>query len=308
MGTGWFLRMLPERDGNLWPFWNQEWPTGGDGDQFPILDTEWRIEGAIDPEAYRFLEVADAPFSGESAQQVVRAGTKHANNYEDVRHAARQVQEIHMGEISVLAQNEGDLLAGDPELVGQIARIREVGALPYYGGTSAGNGRASGLPYDESKTHLAASNLWRDVRKGRVLVAHDDAISAETPIIPTPTATVAKKLPDRAISTDVRIISDLRLANLFCDRENYQEIHLSDIDEIASRDITIKRTWPNAQVVCCKRDIDAASNRVRTRRDMRVLLRAEFSGRYFEIDGNILFSHIAIPFRWRCMPAYFSCV
>ena len=32
-----------------------EWHTGGDGDKFPILDTEWWIDGEVGPEAYNFL-------------------------------------------------------------------------------------------------------------------------------------------------------------------------------------------------------------------------------------------------------------
>lgn len=123
---------------------------------------------------------------------MVSACTKIAEKNGDVRHAARKVPEIHMGEISTLVRNARELLMGEPELGEKIARLRELGEVPYYGGPSPGNGRASGLPYDASKTQLMASKLWGDVRKGRVLVVHADAIGAETPTTPTPPTTVVK--------------------------------------------------------------------------------------------------------------------
>ena len=153
-----------------------------------------------------------------------------------------------------------------------------------------------------------ASKICKGVTKGRVLVVHSDAINPDVPMIPTPTTTEVKKLPDRAISTDVRIICDLRLANMFRDRADYADIHLTDINEIALRAVTIKRTWPNVKVVCCKRDIDAAFKRVRTHPDMCVLLCTEFSGEFFDVAGNIFFLYLTLPFGWRGIPAYFSCV
>ena len=84
----------------------------------------------------------------------------------------------------------------------EIARLHELGALPHYGGPSPGAVRASGLPYGASKTHLMVRNLWKDVKKGRVLVVRADAINADTPMIPTTTKTAVKKCPDRTASTD----------------------------------------------------------------------------------------------------------
>ena len=39
-----------------------------------------------------------------------------------------------------------------------------------------------------------------------------------------------------------------------------------------------------------------------------VLLCAEFSGGYFEIEGDIIVLYPTLPFGWRGIPAYFSCV
>ena len=196
-----------------------------------------------------FLEVADPPFSVEAVQTVAKAWNKLAGNYTDIRLAERQAQEIHMRSIAGLARNSREVLSGEPVLGEEIARLHELGALPNYGGPSPGAIRATGYPYGESETLLMASKLWGDVRKGRVLAVRADAIHADTPMIPTPSATVAKTLPDRTISTDVRNISDLRLASMFGAESDYPEMHLADIGEIDARAVTIKRTWPNLGVV-----------------------------------------------------------
>ena len=166
-----------------------------------------------------FLDLADPPFSIEAAQQAVQAGSKFVGKYDDIRFAARQVQEIHMRKMAPRAQHARTLLQKNPELGGEIAHLHEIGSLPHYGGISPGVQRPSGLPYDDAKTLLMVRKIWKDVRQGRVLVAHSDVIKPDAPLIPTTTTTVAKKLPDRTISTDVRSIPDLRLTNLFCVKE-----------------------------------------------------------------------------------------
>ena len=78
--------------------------------------------------------------------------------------------------------------------------------------------------------------------------------------------------------------------------------------EIAERAIASKRMWPKTEVVCCKRDIDAAFKRVRTHPDMSINLCADFHGGHFELGGRIVFLYLATPFGWRASPAYFPSV
>ena len=71
-----------------------------------------------------------------------------------------------------------------------------------------------------------------------MLAAHANAAKPGTPAMATPATAVLKKLPGRAVSTDIRIISDLRLPNLFCAKENYPPAHLTDIMEISEGAVT----------------------------------------------------------------------
>ena len=192
-----------------------DWHIGGQGGGFPILNRNWRIQGEVGQNARDFLETADIPFSIAAVRQVVKAGSEMVEQYDDVRLAARQVQEIHMGNMAPLAQHARNMLRKHPDLGGEIAQLHEIGPLPHYGGISHGAARPSGIPYDGAKTHLMVGETWKDVRKGRVLAAHCDSVRPDTPLIPTPTTTAVKKLPRRTTSADVRIISGLRQTNLF---------------------------------------------------------------------------------------------
>ena len=167
-----------------------EWHIGGHDADFPILNRNWGINGGAGQDDRAFLLAADIPFSIGSAQQVVRAGSKLVEKYDDVEIAARHVQEIHMGYMAPMAPHPGILLRKHPELGGWgggIAQLREIGALPHYGGAPPGASRPSGLPYDDSKPHLMVGEIWKDVRKGRVLAVHADASKPDAPLIPTPT-------------------------------------------------------------------------------------------------------------------------
>ena len=109
-----------------------------------------------------------------------------------------------------------------------------------------------------------------------MLVVHGDAIKPDAPLIPTPATTAVEKLPDRTISADVRIISDLRLTNLLFAKEDYPAAHMTNKVEIAEGAVSSRRTWPQTEVVCCNRDFDDAFKRVRTHPDMCIILCAAF--------------------------------
>ena len=83
---------------------------GRQGEDFPILDQNWRINGDLDQDAHAFLATADTPFTIEDAQQVVNAGSKLVGKYDDVRIESRHVQGIHMRTMAPMAQHSRILL------------------------------------------------------------------------------------------------------------------------------------------------------------------------------------------------------
>ena len=115
-------------------------------------------------------------------------------------------------------------------------------------------------------------------------MVHCDDVKPDSPLIPTHETTAFVKSHGRTISADVGVISDLRLTNLFCAKEDYPDAHLTNMVEIAERDVSSERTWPQTEAVGCKRDIGAAFKRVRTHPDMCIILRTEFQGKHCELE------------------------
>ena len=206
------------------------------------------------------------------------------------------------------AQSTRKLLKKHPEQGEEIARLREIGAIPHYSGAAPEGDRTSGLPYGDAKTTLMVKKLRNDVQKGRVLAAHVNAAKPDTPVMATPTTTVLGKLPGGTASKDIRTISDLRLLNLFCDNGCYSPVHLADITEIAEGAAMLKRTWPNIAVVFCKLDIDAAFKRACTHPEMCAIICTECRGGHFALAGDLYFLYLTLPFGWGGSPAYFSII
>ena len=145
--------------------------------------------------------------------------------------------------------------------------------------------------------------------EGRVLANTSQVEGGNYPPIATPTTKVNKRTPGRAMSTDFRIISDIRCANLFCEKEDYPAVNLADIEQIAEKDIATKMRWPHLSILRNKRDVDAAFKRVMVRPDMAAILRTEFQPSILGIGDsaeNVTYLYIALPIGWRashgCFP------
>ena len=277
---------------------------------YPLLDLEWRTPGPLQLKAAEYIEAADVDFSLMAAHKVATLGNQLAHDCSgEIRYAARCVQEIEMRKLEPQAQSTITLLDGHPELRDKIVRLHTIGALPFYRGPPPETHRPSGLPYDESKTVEMVGKIWKDVRLGRVLVVTSHVAGKDAPIIATPTTTVQKKLPGRTLSGDFRIISDLRLPNLFCDKDDYPPVKMADISQISERAVAMKLKWPHVTIMCNTRDIDAAFKRVKVHPDMSVILGTEFSAQKLGMEdgeSSVLFLYLTLPFGWRASPSYFS--
>ena len=85
--------------------------------------------------------------------------------------------------------------------------------------------------------------------EGRVLAITSRTACEDSPLNATPTTTAQKRMPDRTLSTDFRIIPDLRYANLFCLKEEYPELKMTDIEQIAEKQSQQK--WDGRKCQCC---------------------------------------------------------
>ena len=121
--------------------------------------------------------------------------------------AASRAQEVEMRKLEPQAQASRELLNNHPILRDQIVNVQTIGSLPHFRGGPHEIPRPSGLPYDASKTLDMVGKIRNDVRAGRVLVISSHQAGEDAPILATPTPTAQKRLPDRTLSSDFRIIS-----------------------------------------------------------------------------------------------------
>ena len=258
-----------------------EWVAGtlGESIDYPLMGLEWRQPGDASATSELFLEKAASAFSLRSVRELAEVGDRLVvDNEGEIRFAARKIQEIEMRKMNEQMEGAKELLHFDPVLRDQVIQMHRRGLLPHFHGSPPEGPRRSGLPYEPSKTVGMVEKMWKDVQHGRVMVITSKTAGPDAPLIATPTTTALKKLPDRSISTDFRLISDLRYTNLFCIKEDFPDAQLTDITRVAERAVTVKRKWPNLPARCTKSDIDSASKRIRTHPDMSLILCAEFGG------------------------------
>ena len=90
-------------------------------------------------------------------------------------------------------------------------------ARAHYGRGVGKPPRVRGLPYNLSQpgqSHMTSRKLWNGVRARRLFVRPTATSTDDIPIVTTLTTTVEKKNPDVRISTDRRVVADVRRVNL----------------------------------------------------------------------------------------------
>ena len=193
-----------------------------------------------------------------------------------------------------------------PELVGQVIDYHSRGVIPVYRGGVPQTPSVRGFPYKSKQSLEIMEKLWENVRLGRILVRTTKSISEYDQIACTPSTLVTKKLPDRALSTDMRLISDVRLVNNFCDKEDYPRCINPTLSDLATRVEYLDRCFPGVPRRVTKRDVDDAFKRVASHPDCVAILRAEFPGQEPGLDFDIIFMWLALPFGWSASPGYFQ--
>ena len=117
---------------------------------------------------------------------------------------------------------------------------------------------------------------------------------------------MTKKLPGRALSTEIGFISDVRLVNNFCDKNDYPACLNPTLSDLARRVESSDRNFPGVPRKVTKRDVSEAFKRVATHPDCVSILRTEFPGIELGLARDIVFLWLALPFGWSASPGYFQ--
>lgn len=172
------------------------------------------------------------------------------------------------------------------------------GACPEYYGPGPSKERQRGFPYQSDQTWELIRNLRKLVSQGKMLLCTSATVSINDDLETTPRNLVPKRNPDRAISADMRLISDLRKVDLgFGKSELYLAIAPS-IYELLEEILKLKRKKPGLDVVTCKRDIDAALTRVFINPDLIRLISTEFRSTDLNWGDDLICGHLCLPFGW----------
>ena len=122
----------------------------------------------------------------------------------------------------------------------------------------------------------------------------------------TPPTLPTKKLPDRALSSEIRLISDVRLIGNFCDKSDYPSRINPSLMDIASRVESLDRNFPGAPRRVAIRDVGDAFKRVAAHPDCASILCTEFDGADLGFPRDIAIFCLALPFGQSASPGYFQ--
>lgn len=125
---------------------------------------------------------------------------------------------------------------------------------------------------------MIASKLRKEIRARRMFVCSTDTVTCDTPIEATPTATVEKKNPGRAISTDRRVISDMRRINVGFSVTQYYTAREPAVESIAGILVSTTVSLPGLDIQMVKRDIATAIRLLRQHPALSLLMCAEIPG------------------------------
>ena len=165
-----------------------------------------------------------------------------------------------------------------PHLVQKVIGFHTRGAIPVYRGAEPETPRVRGFPYKPGQSFDIVSKIWKDAKAGIILICSTHTVTEYDKIISTPSTLVTKKLPDRTLSTEMRLISDVRLFNNFCDKNDYPGCVNPTLSDLAVRVESLARNFPGVPRKVTKRDVSEAFERVATHPDCVSILRTEFPG------------------------------
>ena len=119
-------------------------------------------------------------------------------------------------------------------------------------------GEEDTLPHRRSTANIISKTLRGEVNDVFLFVRHRATVPEKEMLSPTRTGAVAKRNPDRTISEKMGIVSDLRMANLALRKEDLLPALIPTIQQIASQIVQLGRSFPDTEILACKRDIAKA--------------------------------------------------
>ena len=279
-------------------------------DYMPDCNHEWRSDGPLNECSTRYFEEVQQEFTVDGLQELALRGDCLIQQLGGLYPALCALQEDKFRDMADqvdFASNHRNLF---PEQYEYLNKTLTQGVSAYYSGGVPLNPRQRGLPYqktNEEHCRLIEEKLWKDVAAQRMLVCTTETVDANTPVEATPTTTVEKRNPDRTISSDRRVIADLRRVNLNFPSSQYYPVRVPTAGDIARMIVILRTQFPDIETRLTKRDVAAAFRLLRLHPALCLLMVTELPGRFFKMKGqDIVLIYLVMPFGWNGSPAHFA--
>ena len=227
----------------------------------PIVNRKWRGTTVECDLVSQFFDSGERDSPYDVLAQTAALGDALIAHYGSLHMAIRAVQELKFADRQILVENAATHLGSDPELRGDIMELHRLGATPRYRGESPGEFRVRRFPRNPAQQGYILDKLWGYTQQGKMFVFANTGIPAHDQYMASPPTTVAKKLPDRAISSELMAIWDGRRMNLFFPKYAYWPLITPKLDDLARRYCHLKSSSQCIDIIGTKRDIDAACAR-----------------------------------------------
>ena len=287
---------------NQVPWRNQNRSNG----KYPVTQYEWRKSGPIMPESERFHQVVRQEFSKKAVKEAVEAGDALVKAAGSLDEALYHFQEPEFRKLAPQCEFIRDNKMWIEEYAEEMMEEMRIGATASYMRPPPVTPRRRGLPYKEDDSLELMQGLWKDITKGRMFMCSFETIGGfSSDIEMTPTTLVPKRNPDRSLSTEKRIIADLRRINLYFDQSEDYPAVLPTVDALAKKIVCLKRKFPTQPVLLTKRDIKSAFRLIRLHPLMAKVMGTEMRGHHFECVDDVVIFYGVLPFGWGSSPSKF---
>ena len=248
--------------------------------------------------------VKTGQFSQEKIREIAELGNKLVTGAGGYREAARQLQKYNLDQRENLVKNVEEDAWAFPAVAEALVEIMTKGVCPSYYGPGPAPTRQRGYPYQGTQSWEIIQNLWKLIAAGKMLVCTSQTVSVDDAVEATPCCLIPKRNPDRAISADSRLISDLRRVNLGFNKSELYPVVVPMIYDIIEEILRLNRKNPGLEVVTCKRDVDSAFTRIYINPDVIRLITTEFRAEDLGWTEDLICGHLCLPFGWVGSPAF----
>ena len=197
--------------------------------------------------------------TGSEWARVLQAGNRLLEAAGSVEAAAKWLWEARKDHgLANLQGVEDGALDGilHPDLLAYLQHVKREGMQARHVGERQ---RVQAQPHPTARRNLGQvyKQIWKDVKKHRVLIASSDRPELGNTMA-SPFDAVAKMMPDRSISQEVRVVHDQRQINLGTHKDLHPPALQPTHDQIARRILFMKRRYPGLPVLLAKKDIAGA--------------------------------------------------